>query len=120
MKKLNYIDLFAGAGGLSEGFIRTGFNPIAHVEMNKDACDTLTTRVALHYLKAKGTEKLYYQYLKKEITKDEFLKQVPNSLLDSVINCEISDKTIPDIFSKIKKLLKNKKVDLIIGGPPCQ
>jgi DNA (cytosine-5)-methyltransferase 1 len=52
MKSLNYIDLFAGAGGLSEGFIRQGFNPVAHVEMNKLACDTLTTRVAFHYLKA--------------------------------------------------------------------
>ena len=32
MKDLNYIDLFAGAGGLSEGFIREGFYPVAHVE----------------------------------------------------------------------------------------
>ena len=33
----NFIDLFAGAGGLSEGFIQAGFNPIAHVEMNQFA-----------------------------------------------------------------------------------
>ena len=29
---LNYIDLFAGAGGLS-GFIQSGYRPVAHVEM---------------------------------------------------------------------------------------
>ena len=51
MKQLNYIDLFAGAGGLSEGFIRAGFKPIAHVEMNKNACDTFKTRTAYHWLK---------------------------------------------------------------------
>ncbi|MFY7861778.1 MAG: DNA cytosine methyltransferase [Chitinophagales bacterium] len=46
MKELNYIDLFAGAGGLTDGFVKAGFNPIAHVEMNKDACDTIKTRTA--------------------------------------------------------------------------
>ncbi|MFM8373035.1 MAG: DNA cytosine methyltransferase, partial [Bacteroidota bacterium] len=30
---MTYIDLFAGAGGLSEGFIRHHFEPVAHVEM---------------------------------------------------------------------------------------
>lgn len=120
MSKLNYIDLFAGAGGLSEGFIRQGFNPIAHVEMNKLACDTLTTRVAFHYLKANNIESEYLKYLKGEVTREYFLKQIPKINLDSVINSEISDKTIPDIFSKIKQQLKNKKVDIIIGGPPCQ
>jgi DNA (cytosine-5)-methyltransferase 1 len=48
---LNFIDLFAGAGGLSEGFIRAGFIPIAHIEMNNYTCGTLKTRAAFHCLK---------------------------------------------------------------------
>jgi len=50
-KKLNYIDLFAGAGGLSEGFKKAGFTPIAHVEMDKAACFTLKTRACYFHLK---------------------------------------------------------------------
>ena len=42
--KITFLDLFAGAGGLSEGFISAGYQPIAHVEMNSDACYTLKTR----------------------------------------------------------------------------
>ena len=69
MKKLNYIDLFAGAGGLSEGFIRQGFKPVAHVEMNKEACDTLKTRIAYHYLNETNNLDIYYSYLKNEISR---------------------------------------------------
>lgn len=44
----NFIDLFAGAGGLSEGFIQAGFRPVAHVEMNEYAAKTLETRSAYY------------------------------------------------------------------------
>ncbi len=117
---LKYIDLFAGAGGLSEGFIRCGFEPIAHVEMNKDACDTLRTRTAFHYLKEENRIEEYYDYVKGKISRDELWLKIPEHLIKSVINTEISPKTLPSIFEKIDKQLGKQKVDLVIGGPPCQ
>ena len=45
MKKYNFIDLFAGCGGLSEGFYKQNFNALAHVEINPVACKTLRTRM---------------------------------------------------------------------------
>lgn len=120
MSKLNFIDLFSGAGGLSEGFMRAGFNPIAHVEMNKDACDTLKTRTAYHYLKKNNKVDIYYDYLKKKITREEFWNSVPSDLIESVINTEISKKSLNQIFEQIDSSLDNQIVDVIIGGPPCQ
>ena len=117
---MNYIDLFAGAGGLSEGFIRAGFNPDAHVEMNKDACDTLKTRTAFHYLKENNRLNEYNDYLKGKITRDDLWSRIPTHLIKSVINKEISPETLPSIFEIIDIELGSKKVDLVIGGPPCQ
>ena len=42
MAKYTAIDLFSGAGGLSEGFMQTGaFEFLAHVEWEKPMVDTL-------------------------------------------------------------------------------
>lgn len=120
MNSLNYIDLFAGAGGLSEGFIREGFSPVAHVEMNNDACDTLKTRLAYHHLSGIKKASVYHSYLKNEISRDELWKDVPAHLIESVINDEISSKTIDSVFRLIDQQIYKKKVDVIIGGPPCQ
>jgi DNA (cytosine-5)-methyltransferase 1 len=68
--RYNFIDLFAGAGGLSEGFLATGFKPIAHIEMNAEACMTLQTRACYYYLLKKGRLDIYHQYLRGEINRD--------------------------------------------------
>ena len=87
----NYLDLFAGAGGLSEGFIQAGFKPIAHVEMDEAACYTLKTRAAYHWLYAHSKSGLYEQYISGTITRDQLYESIPKRILDSVINYEISE-----------------------------
>ena len=118
--KNKVIDLFAGAGGLSEGFRRNNFDIIAHVEMDKDASYTLKTREAYYYCKKNNLMQLYADYLNKKINREEFYKYIPQEILDKVINEEISNVTLPSIFNKIDKILGKEKILGIIGGPPCQ
>lgn len=89
-KKYNFIDLFAGCGGLSEGFYREGFRALAHIEINHDACETLKERMR------------YYGYKKAD---------------QEVIECDI---TAEDTVDKLDSAVNGRQVDIIIGGPPCQ
>lgn len=118
--KFLFLDLFAGAGGLSEGFLRAGFDPVAHVELDQAACFTLRTRMSYHWLKSKGRTEVYDNYLKGSLKRSEFYDYIPTSIAASIINAEIGSKTLPSIFNHIDALLGNKKLDIIIGGPPCQ
>lgn len=89
-KKYTFIDLFAGCGGLSEGFYRMGFKALAHVEIDHWCCETLRTRMK------------YYGY---------------KNIDDAVIEHDI---TSEDIIDRIKTAIKGDIPDIIIGGPPCQ
>ena len=90
MKKYTFIDLFAGCGGLSEGFYRKGFQALAHVEYDYWCCETLRARMK------------YYGY--KNYDK-------------GVIEHDITSK---DILDQIDTAVEGRTVDIIIGGPPCQ
>lgn len=89
-KAYTFIDLFAGCGGLSEGFYRMGFKALAHVEINHWACETLRKRMQYYG----------YQDAEKEVIEHDI--------------------TADDILEKINKAVEGRKVDIIIGGPPCQ
>lgn len=82
MKKYTYMDLFAGAGGMSLGFDNAGFKNLLAVEFNKDFAETYKKNFPRH-----------------------------NLIVDDIKN--VTEKQIYDI-------IKNEKVDVIIGGPPCQ
>lgn len=117
---MRYIDLFAGAGGFSEGFKRAGFEPVAHVEVDKAACFTLRTRLAYYYLTENNKANIYVQYLKGEISREQLYSHMPAEILKSVINMAIGDATNNNIFREIDSLNGNKDIDIIVGGPPCQ
>jgi len=126
MKKaenLTYIELFAGAGGLAEGLLRAGFEPVAHIEMDRYAVLTLKTRLAYHYIRKNGRLGTYIEYLKSKISREDLYSNIPDFELDTVINAEITDKNISQLFNQIRYNMERKKIkniDVLAGGPPCQ
>ncbi|MCP4054314.1 DNA cytosine methyltransferase [Mesoflavibacter profundi] len=118
---MNFIDLFSGAGGLSEGFINAGFNPIAHVEIDSNACKTLETRLIFHKLKEENKLDFYYDYLLGNVSRDKFISKYENiEISSSVINTAIGGDNNKDIFNQINTLADSQEIDLVVGGPPCQ
>lgn len=81
---------------------------------------TLKTREAFYYLKSNNRLGVYIDYLKGNISREEFYGTIPEDILSRVINEEISDETNDKIFNEIDKLLNGEQVRVIIGGPPCQ
>jgi DNA (cytosine-5)-methyltransferase 1 len=92
-KALNYIDLFAGAGGLSLGLHNAGLRGIFAIEKNKDAFATLKHNLI---------------DVKNHFDWPEWLPQTPHDICELVKNYE----------TELRML--NNHVDLIVGGPPCQ
>lgn len=124
--KFYAIDLFAGCGGLSEGFTQAGFKVIAQIEMDKWACETLRTRHLYHKLKEVKKSSLYKQFLRGYMSRDEILEKFPeiaNSINYAVIEAEFGKVKLEEILDKInetRKINGARRLNVVIGGPPCQ
>lgn len=124
--KLSVIDLFAGCGGLGEGFFNAGFDVAVSVEKDKWAAQTLRTRHIYRKLKMENRISIYWDYVIKMKDLSELYEKYPdlkNKTEQHVIEKVISYNSRENILKIIENTLKNKKInDLtgIIGGPPCQ
>ena len=103
---LNTIDLFAGCGGLTEGFKISGkFNLLAAVEWEEKPVVTLRKRLRDHWGYSDSDAKNRVVHFDIQRTKE---------LLNG-----FDDKRY-GISTGLDALVGGKDVDIIIGGPPCQ
>lgn len=120
------IDLFAGCGGLSEGFAQAGFEIIAEVEMNDWACATLKTRHLFRELRKRRRLKLYHRYASSETSWDEVMATVPGleeAIDRRVIQATLGEGQMDSIAERIRASLTQHEmshVHVLLGGPPCQ
>lgn len=103
-KKYNTIDLFAGCGGLMDGFMQEGsYDTLACVEWEPFPCMTLANRLEKKWLHLNAKEEVV-----------RFDIQRTNELINGFDD---------EDFGKhvgLGKLIGDKKIDIVIGGPPCQ
>ncbi|WP_262175669.1 DNA cytosine methyltransferase [Saccharococcus sp. Marseille-Q5394] len=105
MKQYNFIDIFAGCGGLSEGFKKNKhFNMLAAVEWEKPQVENLVNRLVEKWNMSDAETRV----LRFDIQRTEELFE------------GWSDDVEYGSHEGLDSLLNNQSLDLIIGGPPCQ
>lgn len=126
------IDLFAGPGGLCEGFSQPvsgehPFQPVLSIEMDPAAHKTLTLRAFVHYFMRNELPipDDYYKYVNGVISREDlFMRNQPAAKeAETVAWCaELGGTKVPksEFDRKIKIALNGERNWLLIGGPPCQ
>jgi DNA (cytosine-5)-methyltransferase 1 len=136
MKKnlIPVIDLFAGPGGLGEGFSsflyeqQPVFNIQLSIEKDPNAHRTLRLRSFFRKVPADQVKEIYFEFMKSERTEHDESKLYSyfpdiNKEINSEVLCkELGSENFPQdrVQSIINERLTDKKRWVLIGGPPCQ
>ena len=131
---LPVIDLFAGPGGLSEGFarLRVGGRPqfrvALSIEKDPPAHATLILRTFFRQFSDGRAPDAYYEYVRGEIDRDELFARHPDeaaAALDEAWLTTLGEEPRPSVRRRIDDALEGAlahEADLwvLVGGPPCQ
>lgn len=128
--KIPVIDLFAGPGGLGEGFSSVTendkqrvFNIALSVENNPIACQTLLLRKFFRCFPKDRIPQEYYAYIKGSISKEELYALYPseyNKAQQEILQVTLGNTSNEELDAIIKSKIGDNKNWLLIGGPPCQ
>jgi DNA (cytosine-5)-methyltransferase 1 len=124
------IDVFAGPGGLGEGFAATTgdqgvnrFESVLSIEHDEFAHRTLLLRHFLRHFPRGNFPDAYYDYLKEKITLSELYGQHENEFKmahESALKITLGPKTHEAVRRLILDRLAGKELWALVGGPPCQ
>lgn len=135
MPQIPVIDLFAGPGGLNEGFSRfqpedghEGFRISASFEMDPVACRTLSWRAVVRALSSSAAEESAYRAFLRSGDTAWFGRDAVRSALEvaaaEVHQLELGpstrDVSEEAIREGLRLTLKRDEPWVLIGGPPCQ
>lgn len=132
MRRIPVVDVFAGPGGLNEGFSRVAGDGVAFetalsIEMDPVACRTLRLRSVVRQLRGTPQIDLYYDYVAGRISTDEFradpsVAKAFERADQEVLELELGPETRSQSNAAIASALgENLEKDwILIGGPPCQ
>lgn len=131
-KTINVIDLFAGPGGLGEGFSAfeddKGNRPFKirmSVEKEVSAHKTLTTRAFSRLFSHEDLPEEYHLHLQGKLSQEELFEahtiEAKEALSETLETPTALGDDNDKIFSRIRKLKKQHRGSwIVIGGPPCQ
>ncbi len=131
-KHIPVIDLFAGPGGLCEGFSSVvdaagnrGFAVKVSIEKDPVAHRTLLLRAIFRKFPKGQVPSCYYDYVRGEITRDQFLahpdiKAAAAHAAKEARCAELGVTPPEEVDEWIREALGNEPDWVLIGGPPCQ
>jgi len=122
------IDLFAGPGGLSEGFSAhrgtVRFRVALSVEKEAAAHRTLELRSFFRQFTSGQVPDSYYRYIQSDgVSREDLFNSFPEAAAAArsvAWHATLGETPMPEVFRRVAMALGDANHWVLLGGPPCQ